>query len=179
MSDQDQSGASAGAEEKQTRIVAWCMPRCLSTTMLRAMHNKSGCASIMEPYVRAYYLGEERQSVRFLDKMPPIPNFKYSDIKKEIYEGKFRSKQIIFAKDMALYVMAAVNAGLYKLEDLIPAGYRHVFMIRKPEKAIKSMYNMFALQTVPGWDHWNAAEAGFKEVYEIYKFVSENIDPNP
>jgi len=30
-----------------------------------------------------------------------------------------------------------------------------------------------------GWDYFDPDEAGFKELYEMYAFVKENLDPSP
>ena len=58
---------------------------------------------------------------------------------------------------------------------------KHSFLIRDPKKAIPSLYRVSQNPEIrsSGWDYFDPDEAGFKELYEMYAFVKENLDPSP
>lgn len=135
--------------KKQVRVVAWALPRSCGTALLRAMWNKSCSKALIEPFGRAFFVGEERMSNWFVDISPPLRNQKFVDIRKNVYEAPYVDCDEIFVKDLAYYpVMAQVLS--YKLDQLLPTGYVHTFLIRSPEVVVKSFYKMYRSNMLPG-----------------------------
>ncbi|KAK3739258.1 hypothetical protein QZH41_000259, partial [Actinostola sp. cb2023] len=58
-------------------------------------------------------------------------------------------------------------------------GVRHTFLIRDPAKSIPSLYRLSTLPNETGWDSFDPEEAGVRQLYEFYTFVTEHLDPNP
>jgi hypothetical protein len=140
------------------------------------MWQKTSIRAMLEPYARAYYLGEDRVSPRYQELLPPFPELKYSDMKTTLYEGAHEGVDEVFVKDMAYYMYKTPK---YTPESLIPSGYKHTFLIRRPELAIPSMYRMFLSKKVTGWTFFDPNEAGYKELWQLYCTIKEKIDPNP
>ena len=131
-----------------------------------------------EPFSTAYYFSPQRQSRRY-ESQKIDPNGNYDDVAKAILDqANDDSIDLVFVKDMAYYLRGRL--GLLKELSLFRDA-RHSFLIREPRKAIPSLYRASQNTEIrsSGWDYFDPDEAGFKELYEMYAFVKENLDPNP
>lgn len=57
--------------------------------------------------------------------------------------------------------------------------FKHSFLIRHPLKAVYSLYKASTNPKLTGWDYFNPAEAGFRQMVELYKFVDRHIHRDP
>lgn len=136
----------------------------------------SNTCLMSEPFGQSYYFGLERQSRRY-ESQKVDPSGSYEAVAKVILQQSTSDNfDLVFIKDMAYYT----KGRLKMLQDFFP-GAKHSFLIRDPEKSIPSLYRISENPEIrsSGWDYFEPNEAGFKELYELYEFVKENLDPNP
>ncbi|CAH1775324.1 unnamed protein product [Owenia fusiformis] len=151
-----------------SKVILWAVPRSISTAFFRAIMANGRSKVILEPFAKAYYYGSERLSKRYGDS-PVETNSTFMDIKKYC-EQDFKDCDSVFIKDMAYYL-----AGKLDTPALLPEGFMHTFLIRDPRRAIASLYKLSTKKEVTGWDHFDAAEAGFKELEELYNLVTKQL----
>jgi len=145
------------------------MMRSTSSAFFRAMMNKSGAKSFMEPYALAYYFGTDRCSERFSQEDPQSTN-SFSNIR-QLLEQSYEGHSVVFAKDMAY---AVTKNGRYTLDEVLPSGYQHTFLIRDPRKTVLSMYKLIQ-KKVPYWQYYDSSEMEMKNVYDLFMHVTQTL----
>lgn len=158
--------------KQQVRVFLWAVPRSISTAFFRAMMNKTNCKVLLEPYSRAYYFGHERVSKRYGTE-PEQDGCAYKDIK-AMCEQPYSEYETVFVKDMAYYLINRLDTPAY-----IPDNYIHAFLLRDPHKSVYSLYKMSLNKDLTGWDHFEANEVGFKELYQMFRLVTEQVGQEP
>ena len=126
-----------------------------------------------EPYSWAYYFGPERQSDRYKQQGPDEKK-KYQTIGKSLLK-EHDGIDLVFSKDMAY---AIDNHFEEFLEDGIRS-FQHTFLIRNPKKAIPSLYAASVNKQLTGWEYFDPKESGFKQMFELYRFIVTTKDTNP
>ena len=155
------------------RIILWTAPRCVSTAFERSIMELENSKIFHEPYSNAFYFGPERQSRRYLNQAPDSKST-YCAIGKMI-QKEYDGIDIVFSKDMAYCVDGHFTEFLS--EDF--GDFKHTFLIRSPRKAIPSLYKASMNKSLTGWDHFDPVEAGFRQMYELYKFITSELDQTP
>jgi len=155
------------------KVLLWTAPRCVSTAFERAIMTLSNTKIFHEPYSNAYYFGPERQSDRYAST-PVKPKETYRYVKSLLCKD-YDGIDVIFSKDMAYCVENKYS--IFLDEDL--KEFKHTFLIRDPNKAIPSLYQASTNPKLTGWNYFDPIEAGFRQMYELYDFVRENLDDNP
>jgi len=158
----------------QPAVFLWAVPRSISTAVFRAMETKSKIKVFLEPFARAYYFGEERNSNRY-QHLPPQASSTFLDVK-QLLESAVNSDVPVFSKDMAYYLQHKTPK---EILELLPKGYKHSFLFRDPYYSIKSLYKMSINEQLTGWEYFDKQECGFKELWQLYEIVRDNLDPNP
>ncbi|XP_072018470.1 uncharacterized protein [Amphiura filiformis] len=192
------------ADTKPTRIILWAVPRTTSTALAKCMSFVAGCQVIDEPYTAAYHIGPERvklqpQLEQFVgpimqsqfEQMKAIPLeadlaydhdvCTYEWVKGQL-EADYPGHSVVFCKEMAY--------GLQGKYDMIPQGYRHVFLIRHPHKVFPSWRKMLAesASRLTGNENFRMCDLppfllpskyGYEEQYELFQYIKANIDPSP
>ena len=154
-------------------MVLWTAPRCVSTAFERAMMELENCKTFHEPYLQSFYFGPERQSERYKHLNPDAK--KTYDAIGKMLKKEYDGIELVFSKDMAYYMHN-------HFEELIHGGlqqFQHTFLIRNPAKSIRSFYVGSISKVQSGWDHFDPDECGFKELFELYKFIVAKKDKNP
>ncbi|XP_071943819.1 uncharacterized protein [Antedon mediterranea] len=187
------------ADDKQVRVILWCIPRTVSTAFGKCMSNLDDVQIINEPYVSAYAIGPEmfspsehlkKEAEEFVGKSSEIdlgfhPGWEtnkatYKFIKENILEAEYPDKKVVFVKDMS-------HGIAWKLH-MLPEGYRHAFLIRNPVKVFTSWKKVLekigkALSTVYLLANKNSIipeNYGFGESFQLYEhLVKYGIEPNP
>lgn len=155
------------------KVLLWTAPRCVSTAFERAVMTLSNTKVFHEPYSTAYYFGPERQSLRYAST-PVNPTATYRHVKTVICKD-YDGIDVVFSKDMAYCIENKFDIFL----DEEFKNTKHTFLIRDPSKAVPSLYHASTNPKLTGWDYFDPEESGFRQMYEFYKFVEENIDPCP
>ena len=157
------------------RVILWTAPRCISSAFERSILTLPNTKLISEPFGVAYYYGPQRQSQRF-DSQEVEPMAKYEDVAKVVMDQPADDIDVVFAKDMAYYMEGKMSVLEESLKDV-----KHSFLIRDPKKAIPSFLRLMEKPEIRelGWDYFDPKEAGFQQLYEIYEFVKEKLDPHP
>jgi len=155
------------------RIILWTAPRCVSTAFTRSIMELENSKIFLEPYSHGYYFGPERQSNRYQHQAPDSKSTYWSIAK--VIQKEHDGIDIVFSKDMAYCVEGHFSDFL--TEGF--AGFKHTFLIRNPRKSIPSLHKVSTNKSLTGWDYFDPIEAGFRQLYELYKFVIAELDPNP
>ena len=185
------------------RVFLWGIPRTLSTAVTKCLSHVRDIQIINQPYCEAFYYGPDSKLPppdkddgpvnRFLSavsahkeksKNPEFTGLdhtlmSYKWVRDEILEAPFPGKQVVLCRDQAMYL-----DGRY---DMLPRGFKYSFLIRHPNKVLRS----FKKKVITAWELGEVPNVrtlppilfplgcGFKELYDLVQYVKENIDPMP
>ena len=90
-------------------------------------------------------------------------------------QNEYDGSDFLFSKDMAYHVENKMH--IFTEEGF--KNFQHSFLIRHPLKAVYSLYKASTNPTLTGWNYFDPAEAGFRQMLELYEFVERNIHRNP
>lgn len=155
------------------RIIVWTAPRCVSTAFERSLMNLDNSKTLHEPFSQPYYFGEERKSARYVSD-PPRPGTTYHSVAMMLQKD-YDGIDLVISKDMAYYVEDCNDI----LLDEGLADIQHTFLVRNPKKAINSLYKASTNPKLTGWSYFDPKEAGFVQLFSLYNFVRQNLDPSP
>ena len=126
-----------------------------------------------EPYSAAFYFGPEKQSPRYAAQ-ETNHQATYRSISK-LLQKEYDGRDFLFSKEMAYCVENKFD--IFKEEGF--KNFQHTFLIRHPLKAVYSLYKASTNPKLTGWDYFDPAEAGFRQMVELYEFVERNIHRDP
>ena len=126
-----------------------------------------------EPYSKAYYFGPEKQSPRYASQ-ETNHQATYRSISKML-QKEYDGRDFLFSKEMAYCVENKMH--IFTEEGF--KNFQHSFLIRHPLKAVYSLFKASTNPKLTGWDYFDPAEAGFRQMLELYEFVDRNIHRNP
>ena len=150
-------------------VILWSAPRCVSTAFERSIETLKNCQVLHEPFSSPYYFGPERQSSQFAST--PIDAKATYDGAADILQAHYPGKELVFAKDLAYYTDGKLfRRGLDR--------FTHTFIIRRPERAVYSLFKM-AEKDGDEWGEFDPKEAGFREIHNLYTFVKEKLGYTP
>ena len=190
------SFSSTSSKDKQvtpTKVFLWCTPRSASTVLTKCLSFVLDATIWCEPYSDAMRFGLDAKypqtvtDIAKLEDQVDVPSMVGYDAGQINYlwcktqlEANSPGKKVVFAKDMCYAIDTRY--------DLIPEGYKHTFLIRHPSKVIPSWkrgiyresdgpYKSFKLSECPP----SRLTPGFffKESYDLYNHIKENIECNP
>ncbi|XP_070557228.1 uncharacterized protein [Ptychodera flava] len=160
-----------------TRVVLWCHPGSRSTAFELAIASDKSIQIIHEPFARAYFAGEERLCHEKYIRGPPLPGYRYKDIR-VILEKSYPDKSAVFVKDGAYALGGRAH---YKY---IPHGYIHTFIVRNPKAAVLSAFRT-AKKMFPTENNRDILVDACIDVcnmvpfFELYKYVTEELHQRP
>lgn len=157
----------------KNRIILWTAPRCVSTAFERSIMTLKNSKIFHEPYSKAYYFGPEKQSPRYASD-ETNQQATYRSISKML-QKEYDGRDFLFSKEMAYCVENKMH--IFTEEGF--KNFQHSFLIRHPLKAVYSLYKASTNPKLTGWDYFDPAEAGFRQMLELYEFVARNIHRNP
>lgn len=158
------------------RVILWTAPRTVSTAFERSVRTLPHCKVFHEPYGDAFYFGPDRRSKRFSNadtSVNPRSRTTY-DSATAMLLAEFPGMEAVFVKDMACYV-----EDVY--EKLMLSGLRtftHTFLIRRPDKAIHSLYKSGEAISEE-YGAFDPNEAGFRALHKIYDYVKGVLGVSP
>ncbi|XP_013411779.1 branched-chain-amino-acid aminotransferase-like protein 2 isoform X2 [Lingula anatina] len=126
---------------------------------------------------KPFYFGEERLSNRYSDGVDTsnfsstTGNFKKS---KAEYEEDYPGFDLIFGKEMAVYLMGKLDT-----MDYIPSGYQHTFLIRNPKQATPDLYKCLTDKERNGCDHFDKLEATYKPIHQLFHLIKKETGQTP
>jgi hypothetical protein len=144
------------------RIMLWSAPRCTSTLFEHAICLLPGLRGLHEPFSCAFYLGEQRGSLRYAG-VPALPGYRLDEIRAQL-TGQHSGANALFVKDMAY----AIESDFTRLPD----GFQHTFLIRDPRQSVVSLHKLVQSGKAPQWSEFTPLEVGFRDLYELYNHVS-------
>ena len=174
------------------RVYVWSLPRTLGTAFVKCMSFVDDIQIFNEPFVSAYHFGPEGKAAS-----PELTKIMESNavsqtgfenafndsectyrwVKREL-EAEYPDKKILLAKDQAYCLDAKY--------DMIPSGFRHVFLIRHPYKVLPSWKRMlakiFKLDNDVTWIEVlkiaSTPSNSYEMQFDLLKYIKENVDPN-
>ncbi|XP_038057542.1 uncharacterized protein LOC119729098 [Patiria miniata] len=191
----------------QVRCTVWGCPRTCSSSFLKSMNSIPDSKILFELYTTAWHFGPERD-ITIAHTFPKEPDvvtnltdtglleedsksgFHSSvctyDFCKTQLEAEYPGKRLVLNKENAPFLIPKYN--------YLPKGYRHVFLIRDPHIVFPSW--KVIVQEMRMVKHGEVISLeklildrqppdimptglGFKETYEVYKYIKENVDPDP
>ena len=117
---------------KQIRVMVWSNPRSCSTAFMRTTMCIPFVKLIGEPFQAANYLGPDREFSTEESGEVERAEMTYDKIKSWL-EEEYEEYEVVVVKELTFQLQGRLNS--------IPSGYSHVFLIRDPEKVVKSMYH--------------------------------------
>ena len=158
---------------KTKRIFLWAAPRSMSTACARSIRELDKSKTFNELFIKSYYYGPERQSMRYGNKEVD-DNVSYKNVA-HILSRDYPEIDVVFSKNVA-----------YSLENhfdilLDPAlrPFQHTFILRSPAKSVASLYKGSVDKNDTRFDSFDPKFAGVKQLYDLYNFVTNNLDGMP
>ncbi|XP_071956212.1 uncharacterized protein [Antedon mediterranea] len=181
----------------QVRICLWAVPRSVSTALTVSMSNLEDVQIINQPYLSAFIVGPDSEGnltttlKRSLQETTDgvamtyegtwnSKDCSYKYMKENILEAEYPNKKVVFVKDMSLAIIKQI--------DMLPKGYRHAFLIRRPERVFSSLKDahvrMDRLED-GGLIIGNGSDGvpdlyAFRESLQLYEYlIKTGIEPKP
>ncbi|CAD5126587.1 DgyrCDS14677 [Dimorphilus gyrociliatus] len=122
---------------------------------------------LLEPYMPCFYYSSEKKH----DRHEVNLDIGYSFQKcKEMCE-KEPSEKYIFIKELAYQL-----GGRF---DALPDKFQHTFLIRNPNKTVRSLYSVIRKGEDPTYTSFDKTEAGFKQLMELFEHVTKVLGQEP
>ncbi|XP_038066333.1 uncharacterized protein LOC119736389 [Patiria miniata] len=185
--------------DELNRVFLWGIPRSLTTVFIKCLSYVDGIQIANQLYADAHFYGpdaklpvggpQDPMGSKMLEllktgykKSPLGTSGSDSSVMslesiRGILEAPYPDKKVLFCKDQAQFL-----DGRY---DMLPRGFKYSFIIRHPHKAIVS----FKKHLLGYWGHFTDLRSlssilfppgcGYKELYDLFEYVRENIDPSP
>ncbi|XP_071950298.1 uncharacterized protein [Antedon mediterranea] len=161
-------------EQKQTRVMLWCVPRAGSTAFLRCISNRDDVKAFRELFVACNFIGPEaRTDIAKKMNVPIEEDFTFKKIKAKL-EADYDAP-IVFAKD-------ASNV-IYGNFEYLPKGYIHTFLIKSPHKVHISKHLLFENAKKHAGTSFqqfasttaNSVRSPFYAMLELVKYVRDEL----
>ncbi|XP_071802738.1 uncharacterized protein [Asterias amurensis] len=186
------------------RIFLWSVPRTVSTALVKCLSFVDGLQVVMEPYSSAFYAGpESKVKEQYVNSLAPTERemfekawrngeqdihgydesiCTYGYVRDEILQVPYEDTKFLFCKDMAFHLVAKYH--------MLPMGFKYSFLIRHPAKVFVSWKKLLTKAlgesfNQPGGDLLSLpscmfpAGYGFKELYELTKYVEKELHQEP
>ena len=138
------------------RIYVWTPPRSRSTAFLRAFEQRIDTTVVHEAFQKAYYKLDGATYEQAFEKiLADAPT------------------QFFMTKELSYY-LTPENPGM-TIERM--KQFQHIFLLRSPKASLESFYRV--TQSKEEGNYFDGNEAGYKELLENYKWIKENVEPNP
>ncbi|XP_022091007.1 uncharacterized protein LOC110979483 [Acanthaster planci] len=153
----------AGEHTEQVRILIWCTARSLSTVLARSLSQYPASQCLLELFGAAANFGPDRRFPE-TELLQPRLSFKFV---KELYEQPWAGKSLVLGKELS-YVMIGK-------QDMIPEGYQHVFLIRNPQKSVKSLEDRMSKVAYKKKKEFYLGLNQFKNLSEMHQHVTKTL----
>ena len=139
----------------------------------RAIYQLEGIKHFCEPFALPHYFGPDKRSVQFVDEPEVAERFgtipTYQEKLQEII-ANYEGYDVNFIREHAMYAWPDIIP-----KEIMQSSY-HTFIIRNPEKAIKSVYRQTLLDFKESvWSHIVPDELGFKEQLMMYEYITNDL----
>ncbi|XP_071477504.1 uncharacterized protein [Diadema antillarum] len=207
------------ADEKTFRVIIWGVPRSISTCILKCLSFQPNTQAWCEPYCHAFFVDFLYTRMGF--KMPRLmKDFNLTAFEADMaakvkgtpLENKFHPREMdasLILRDSARmqldslpadksYVIKDMAYAVTDFYDMLPskeANFKHVFLIRRPDRMFPSWRRLLFKQMTEGMSAGKPLEEEtfdmttdvpfmmpgytYKCQYDLWKHVRESIDPNP
>ena len=167
--------------EMSSKVILWCTVRSCSTAFERAIQQADDVEVFHELYSKAYVLGPDKQFPPTVKReistdIEDSLRLSYQDVR-SILIADYNGKNM-FLKDIAKTVD---NFEQFLKEEML--GITHSFLIRSPDKALKSLYHMW-LECPEFQEDLNKFKGHYMiDMYtkqlQLYNFLSEKLNTKP
>ncbi|XP_038066881.1 branched-chain-amino-acid aminotransferase-like protein 2 [Patiria miniata] len=185
--------------DELSRVFLWGIPRSLTTVFIKCLSYVDGIQIATQLYADAHFYGPDAELPVGGPQDPmgsKILELLKTDYKKSqmgtsgsdssvlslesirgILEAPYPGKKVLFCRDQAQFL-----DGRY---DMLPQGFKYSFIIRHPHRVLLSIKKFL----LGYWGHFTDLRSllpilfppgcGYKELYDLFEYVRENIDPSP
>nr|XP_054771364.1 uncharacterized protein LOC129279294 [Lytechinus pictus] len=195
-------------ESKPVRLFLWVVPRTISTALCKCLSAIDGMEVWFECFVpcniaRKEYLlttgeeipmdyeGNEERAQEAATKLERLAGSKVDP--ERIMYGHVKRKM---ESSTSKYILAKEGAFIFpddKSRQYLPKGFKHVFLIRDPYRIFDSYRKAMVCQTMK-FGLWTADPESFdlekddpylkppeffSSAFETWKYIRDNVDPNP
>ncbi|CAG8455118.1 13368_t:CDS:2 [Ambispora gerdemannii] len=166
-------------------IILWCHPRTVSSAFERSFIQRSDeFVCFHEPFCEAYFYGFGKHLINSGVNIN-IRKEAYSTVIHKIIKKDDDDSKRVFVKEVASYIKGHYGPngdGVFSRE--IMSEMIHTFLIRKPEKAVKSFYrNTISLgdNLDSPWHGYkfDPNEVGIKELRELFDYAIDELGQPP
>ena len=190
MADEHQSTGSL------KKLYLWANYRSLGTIFLKWLSNLEDSKVINGMFTSAYFYGvdskgpaEVSDTTSKLSMETDLSEFPFIyDASQHTYESAKEQVESVDYPGMKYLICKDLPFSLCGNHDLIPAGFRHTFLIRHPYKMFSSWKAILGRLYFPGlslpeiFDSHLNKHYNYKEQYELLRYLQEHPelgDPNP
>ncbi|XP_063951913.1 uncharacterized protein LOC129280600 [Lytechinus pictus] len=198
----------SGSERNRVRLFLWVVPRTISTALTKCLSAIEGmevwfecfvaCSAVRKQYQLATgedipmtYEGNEEKAQQAATIFKPFVGCEiepsrilFADVQQKIESSDSR------------YILAKEGGFIFlddKSRQYIPRGFQHVFLIRDPYKVFTS-YKKAIISHMTQLGLWNGdaelfnlekddailnPREFFRETFELWRYVRDNVNPNP
>ena len=149
----------------EKRVLLWVPPRSLSTAFTFSISTLPNVQVIYEPFSGPYYTTNLIEEVTMKEK------HSYEDAIIKLLRD-YPGKEAVFAKSIALYLRD-------RFDMLLDDGFKsfnHSFLIRNP---VKVVYSNYKAEPHSFKGYYYHGDIDFKEVYNLYCFIRDNLNTSP
>ena len=158
---------------KTKRIFLWAAPRSMSTAFARSIRELDRSKTFNELFIKPYYYGPERQNMRYGFKEVD-DNVSYKNMA-HILSREYPEIDVVLSKNVAYSLENHFDI----LLDSPLRSFQHTFILRSPAKSVASLYKGTIDKDDTRFDSFDPKFAGLKELYDLYNFVTDNLDGAP
>ena len=148
----------------EKRVLLWVPPRSLSTAFTFSIKTLPNVHVLYEPFSGPFYTTNPIEEATLKEK------HSYEDAIIKLLRD-YPGKEAVFAKSIALYVRDRFDM---LLDDAFKS-FNHSFLIRHPVKSIYSFYKAEP-HSFKSYYYHGGLGVGFKEVYDLYCFLRDNLN---
>ena len=162
----------SAVQSSRVRVIAWAVPRAASTVFMKSICANDEVKGYFEPYTTAEHFGPDGR-LKAENQHPPLePSYTMTAVKKWLETDDTMDKNI-FVKDLAYAVEGRYN--------MLPDGYQHSILIRKPSSVYKSFYRVVsrmegdAIQHLKLWLPQGDSNI-YKALYDLADHVENDLN---
>ena len=141
-------------------IAMWSGPRNLSTALMRSIGNRKDVSKVLdEPFYASYLVNSNKDHPMRAE----VIKSQSTDLDEVKNLCQKHDTGITYQKHMTQHIIDLDFKWMNKLKNC--------FLIRNPKMVVKSFMR--------SWEEGDFEDIGFNQQYEIYKYITNNVDDNP
>lgn len=171
----------ATAEPAETvpkvRLLLWAPPRSMSTAFERSLMQHADVSVHHELLADCFYFGNERHPKKLdpaIERSKLLRDTTYTKQLALLSSAAANDgRRVAFSKELSIYYQPA------RLPPSVLAQYTHAFLIRKPEKVMRSFMRVAEKSGASSSTYFDVDEVGFHELELLFQVVTGELRATP